>query len=308
MTAHQDCWLMAINMRERILKALLSNVPGGDLWEWQEFSSYKISCLFVFFKRIDLMTNILHCLASQEFNLDLLEVIMVEDRGGTEEGKKLAQEFKNLNVAYFAPHKNWGKMGYMRNYSLSKARGEIVLFLDDDTTILDKLFLKKLDALFENDRQLMAVVPKGNASYTLLKNRYGYHDPYFFSNRCVAYRRECLIRLKGFDNTFVGQEDVELAIRFLANGYKFLKSRDLEYYHPPLVVEKLNKPKAVGFSFARSKYSPLFKSLLALNGSRWLPLFAIPTQQNIEKARFAFGFLLGFLEGLRRRGKEVVYV
>ena len=253
------------------------------------------------------MTNILHCLENQVYDHNSLEVILIEDKGGTEAGKNLTKKFSSLNISYFAPEKNWGKMGYMRNFSLSKSKGEIVLFLDDDTTILDKFFVQKLAILFERDPKLMAIIPKGNSSYSLLKNRYSYHDPYFFSNRCVAYRRRCLIDLGGFDNKFIGQEDVELVIRFLFKGFKYLKTEELQYLHPPFIVRNYNKPKAVGFSFARSKYPPISKLTLFLNGCRWLPKIVYPSYKNIQMTKFALGFFVGFIHGLKN-GKKATYV
>ena len=283
-------------MRKRIVKRIIRKANSGGLWEWQEKDKYDISCVFVFYQRHKLIKNILYCLSTQDFPKDRMEIILVEDRGGSDNTRDLLQGFNTLHISYYAPSNNWRKMGYMRNYGLSKASGEIVLFLDDDTVILDQYFLKKLQTLFDSDPDLMAVLPKGNPAYCLIKNHYHYHHPYFFTNRCVAYRRECLVELRGFDNTFIGQEDVELAIRFLAKGYKYLNTSELQYYHPPLIVKGLGKAKAVGYSFGCSSYPFLLKCLLALNGSRWLYRFIFPSTKNIYMSKFAIGFLLGFFQ------------
>lgn len=294
-------------MREKILKILLKNPPKGDLWEWEKEDCYKISCVFVFWKRISLIKSILNCLLWQKFNKKNFEVILIEDKGGTELGRNLKDEFYSLNISYFAPSTNHGKMGYMRNYGISKARGEIVLFLDDDTVILEPQFLSNLYNYFKIDASLMAVIPKGNASFCLIKPKYSYHDPYFFTNRCMAYRRKCLIELKGFDNNFIGQEDVEFAIRFLAKGYKYIKTDAIQYYHPPFIVKDLKKPQAVGYSFAQSKYPFYLKILLVINGARWLCRIIYPTFKNINMAKFSVGFIFGFLKGLCKKEK-VSYV
>ena len=294
-------------MRERILKCLLKKVPDGDLWDWSPNSVFKISCVFVFWKRIDLMKNILHCLASQNFCKESFEVILVEDKGGSEEGRRLKEDFNQLMISYFAPRNHCGRMGYMRNYGLSKAKGEVILFLDDDTVILDRSFFAKLDRLFNQDENLTAIIPKGCASYCVIKNRYAFHDPYFFTNRCMAYRRACLIALRGFDSGFIGQEDVELAIRFLSNGFKHIKAKELEYYHPPLVVHNLRKPMAVGLSFVHSKYSVGVKFLLLMNGVRWLPRYFLPGSKNRYLGRFALGFALGFFKGIYSNDNGLTY-
>jgi len=189
-------------------------------------------------------------------------------------------------------------MGYMRNYGLSQAQGEVVLFLDDDTVIMDSRFLSKLYDMFEDDSDLMAVIPRGNPSYCLLAGKYSFHDPYFFTNRCMAYRRSCMKEMKGFDSNFIGQGDVEFSIRFLAKGYRFLTTDEIQYFHPPLIVQNISKAEAVGYSFSKAKYGPLLKFILGINGIRWLPRVAIPTKKNRYMAAFSMGFLVGFIKGL----------
>jgi len=285
----------------------MKNVPVGNLQRWEDENLFRLSCIITFYGRIDLMKGILHCLAAQEVEKDSMEVILVEDKGGTPEGKKLASDFApRLNISYFTPQSNWGKMGYMRNYGLSKARGNIVLFLDDDTSILDSKFITRLLSFFD-DETLMAVIPRGNPSFCRIRDHYCYHDPYFFTNRCMAYKRKCLRDLRGFDNSFVGQEDVEFAMRFLASDFKHLHTGLVQYCHPPLVVSNLKKPQAVGYSFARSRYSPFLKLLFAFNGSRWIYRIIYPTPKNRNMAKFSFGFLLGFFKAFTAK-EEMNYV
>ncbi|NOY65201.1 MAG: glycosyltransferase family 2 protein, partial [Nitrospirae bacterium] len=120
---------MFLKIRERILKTILQNPPEGDLTEFEPEDKYKISCIFVFYKRIHLLECILFCLSEQDFDRYDFEIIIVEDRGGTEDGKTIKDRFPSLNIRYFNPSNKWGVMGYMRNFGLSRARGEIVLFL-----------------------------------------------------------------------------------------------------------------------------------------------------------------------------------
>lgn len=293
-------------MREKFLKSILKKCPEGDL-KHHEINQYSLSCVFIFYQRYDLMDNILHCLNAQSFKKDTFEIVLVEDKGGSDEGAFLAQKFNKLNMSYFAPDTGWGKMGFMRNYGLSKAKGDIILFLDDDTVLMDSDFLKTLVELFTTDPSLDAVMPEGLASHALIKGKYQYHDPFFFTNRCMAYRKRCLIELKGFDSKFVGQEDVELAIRFIAKGYTALKTKKLTYYHPPLIYKDISKGYAVGASFAESKYDRTVKCLLFLNGARWLPLYILPGLKNKFMAKFALGFSMGFIHQTFRANTKVNY-
>lgn len=298
--------LQGTTLREKILKSILKTCPEGDL-KSHENNQYRLSCVFIFFQRYHLMDNILHCLNSQSLKKDKFQIVLVEDKCGSIEGASLKQKFPGLKIDYFAPDHGWGKMGFMRNYGLSKAKGEIILFLDDDTVLMDTDFLKNLIDFFAADPSLDAVIPEGFASHALIKGQYEYHDPFFFTNRCMAYRKNCLLELKGFDSNFIGQEDVEFAIRFTAKNYNVLKTPSLQYYHPPLVYEDTSKGHAVGASFARSKYNMIIKCFLFINGIRWLPLYFLPGLKNKFMARFALGFLKGFVGKIFKKHKKVDY-
>lgn len=295
-------------MRETIVKLLLKESIKGDLKTPPKKNRYRVSCVFIFYSRFELMENILHCLNNQDMKNNDFEIILVEDKGGTEKGHALIEKFSDLNIAYFAPKSGWGKMGYMRNYGVSKSRGEIILFLDDDTVILNPLFLTNLETFFKSPEKPDALIPFGSVSYSLIKGKYNYHDPYFPSNRCTAYRKSSLYRLSGFDSEFTGQEDVELSIRFIAEKMTAVKTDSLQYYHPPLIYADTNKGYAVGASFAKSRFPILFKILLLINGSRWILLFFIPGLKNKYKARFALDYFKGFVAQLINKTQKIEYL
>ncbi|HEX9079957.1 MAG TPA: glycosyltransferase family A protein, partial [Desulfuromonadaceae bacterium] len=226
-------------MRRLLLERLYRLFPfdlKGDCSVPPARDGIRISCIINFYGRLDLLAGILHSLAQQRFARERFEVVLVEDRNGTEAGKRMAERFgAHLQLAYFPLDANFGKMGYSRNFGLSRSRGEIVLFLDDDTVIMQEDFLALLDEGFRRHGGADAVVPHGHASFARIAGRYDYHDPYFMTSRCTAYRRAVLAQLAGFMDHFVGQEDVEFVVRFLLSGRKSMASPRLDYYHPPLL-------------------------------------------------------------------------
>jgi glycosyltransferase involved in cell wall biosynthesis len=235
-------------------------------------------------------------------------VVLVEDRGGTEEGRAVFREFEPaLNSRYYALGENFGVMGYARNFGLNKSRGRYVLFLDDDTVIMDGGFLSKLVSDFE-DGEPDAVIPRGSASYCLLEGRYGFHDPYYPSNRCMAYSRETLRELGGFVDDIIGQEDVEFVVRLTAARKKVRRSETASYMHPPLILGSLNKAAAVGASFAklRKRYPLPIWVMLLINGSRYIPKLVYPFSTKCRmQGRFSLGFALGMLYAMT--GKKLEY-
>ena len=276
----------------------------GDLKLAPASDGIKISCIINFYGRLDLLSGILCSLAEQDFPREWFEVVLVEDRGGTEAGRAMADAFSaRLPVVYAPLDKNFGNMGYSRNYGLARTRGDVVLFLDDDTVLLQHDFLRVLSAKFALHPEVDAIVPHGRASFALVDGRYDFHDPYFMTSRCTAYRRGVLAELAGFVDQFIGQEDVEFVIRFLLSGRKSLNCPELEYYHPPLLVGNFRKPMAVGQSFFRlHRRYPLALWLMVLaNCSRHAPLYLLPGRRNREMGRFGLGFMAGVVASLFKK-------
>ncbi|MBF0473935.1 MAG: glycosyltransferase family 2 protein [Nitrospirae bacterium] len=289
-----------MNLRSALLQGLNKIFPfslKGDLEISSEIKGVELSCLINFYGRIDLLSGILFSLSEQYLDKKKFEVILVEDRGGTDEGRAIAEKFKRrLNIRYFVVTENYGILGAARNFGVSMAYGRIILFLDDDTIILQRDFLSTLIREFET-LKCNAIIPHGSANYSLLKHKYSYHQAYFPTNRCMAYCRKTLSELHGFVSSIVGQEDVEFVIRFIASGRKFYYSPRLRYYHPPLIVNNLNKSTAVGLSFAglRKRYPLVVWLMLMANGVRHLPLLAVPFS---EKSKMQGRFSLGFIKGI----------
>jgi glycosyltransferase involved in cell wall biosynthesis len=267
-------------------------LPSGDV---------KVSCVINFYGRLDLLRVILHSLAGQKYPRELFEVLLVEDRGGTADGAAVAEEFSHLLSLRYAPlPEPYGLMGHSRNYGLSLTKGDIVLLLDDDTVILQDDFLDLLVHRFEVSPEASAVIPHGLASFALIQGRYDFHDPYFMTSRCTAYRRDVLMKLGGFISAFIGQEDVEFVTRFFGGGYRSIMAPELTYYHPPLLVGNLRKPMAVGKSFAslRGRYPFVLWLLALMNCARHAPLYLVPCRKFREMGRFGVGFIAGVFVSL----------
>jgi glycosyltransferase involved in cell wall biosynthesis len=289
-----------MKFRSKLLFAAYKIFPfslKGDAVVDDAESEVELSCIINFFGRINLLEGILYSLAGQDLSKIRFEVILVEDQGGTQEGKACADRFKTLlNIKYHALTSSFGMMGYSRNFGLSKAKGKYILFLDDDTIILQKKFLSTLVNEF-NSTSADCIIPHGRASFYQLKGKYGHLDSYFPANRCTAYRRVVLKELGGFVASIIGQEDVEFVIRFLASGRVGIQMPRLEYFHPPLLMPNFRKAKSVGNSFYRLKkrYPFLIWLLVIMNCARHAPLYLLPTRKFREMGRFGLGFLLGVI-------------
>lgn len=305
--------ISGMSLRGALLRSLFRLFPfdlHGDAKVPPADTVVRISCVINFYGRLDLLQGILYSLADQVYPRERFEVLLIEDRGGTDAGQRLAEAFQDrLPIRYLPLDQHWSQMGYARNFGLSQSRGAFVLFLDDDTVLLHNDFLAVLEQLFANHPEADAVVPRGQASHAFLEDRYQFHDAFFMTSRCTAYRRQVLSELGGFMDHFVGQEDVEFVTRFTIAGKKALHSGALRYCHPPLLVPNTRKPRAVGYSFfgLKGRYSwPVWLLLLA-NCARHAPLLLLPGRRFKEQGRFGVGFLGGLLDGLIGRKERQRY-
>jgi glycosyltransferase involved in cell wall biosynthesis len=263
-----------------------------------------LSCVINFYGRISLLEGILYSLKEQDFFREQFEIVLVEDQGGTEAGRLSAEKFsKVLPIRYLPLDANYGRMGYSRNFGLAHSRGKYILFLDDDTVLQQNNFLSKLATGFGSNPEADSLIPHGSASYSLIEGRYDFHDPYFMTSRCTAYRRSVLAELGGFISNFIGQEDVEFVVRFTIAGKKSRNVPDLNYFHPPLLVPNFRKPMAVGYSFSllRTRYPLALWLLVILNCSRHVPLYLLPVKKYREMGRFGIGFLAGVIVSLFKK-------
>lgn len=300
-----------MDVRHKILAAAYKLFPfslKGDADIGDADPECDLSCVINFYGRVGLLSGILSSLAGQDYDKKRFEVVLVEDRGGTEEGRAVFRELGSvLNSEYYTVEEKFGVMGYARNFGLSKTRGKYVLFLDDDTVIMDREFISKLMDEF-GDGEADAVIPRGGASYCLLEGKYSFHDPYYPSNRCMAYRRETLRDLGGFVDEMIGQEDVEFTVRLTASGKIVKRSQRTCYMHPPLILRSTSKAAAVGASFAklRNRYPFPIWAMLLINGLRYLPKLICPFSIKYRmQGKFSLGFMLGILYAMT--GKKLEY-
>ncbi|MBW4054788.1 MAG: glycosyltransferase [Proteobacteria bacterium] len=294
-------------MRELVLQTLYRWCPfdlRGDCTVPAASDGITISCVINFYGRINLLEGILYSLQGQNFPRDRFEIVLVEDQGGTEAGRLAAEMFsKELPIRYLPLDTNFGRMGYSRNFGLHHSRGDYILFLDDDTVLKKDSFLSTLVTAFESNPDANALMPHGSAAYSLVDGRYDFHDPYFMTSRCTAYRRTVLAELGGFISNFIGQEDVEFVVRFTIAGKKSRKVPELNYFHPPLMVPNFRKPMAVGYSFLmlKSRYPMMLWLLVVLNCARHAPLYLLPVRRFREMGRFGIGFLAGVVTALFKK-------
>ncbi len=197
----------------------------------------KISVLMCTYNRLDLLPRVLESYARQTLPPDQYELILVDDASTDGTGEFLAGYQALHPMTCHRQERNAG-IAVGRNRALALARGEVVVFVDDDETARPDYLEQHLRTHARHPEETVAVCGRVElgaeaadsvAMRVLTENPGLYH--YFddlkadrvydfrrFWGNVVSAKRSFLVRHGGFDDTTQAQEDVELGWRLHPHG------------------------------------------------------------------------------------------
>jgi glycosyltransferase involved in cell wall biosynthesis len=148
------------------------------------------------------------------------EALIVDD-GSTDDTETVVERFRAAGIPVRYLYQPWGKMGAARNRGITHARGRFIAFTDDDCTIdpgwldaLHQAFHVHPDALGVQGRTVTRHAEM--TPFTRQVEQLAGGQPYRTCN--IAYRREVLEDLGGFDTHLIRGEDVVMGVRVLERG------------------------------------------------------------------------------------------
>lgn len=212
------------------------------------------------------------------------EIIVIDDF--SQDGtwvvlNKINQNYSKLRV--FRNNKNYGQ-SYSRNLGVQYAKSSVVVFGDDDDISLPtraalhlEQFKNRTDIDFVSSRKIYsskyAIVAKNSklAVATLESKEFGrklllgadYKSLNLFvpASTC-AVRKKSFVAVGGFDEDLRRLEDVDLALKFSSNGYKFSFNPNIAVYRYHSI--SANKGGAIDPGFQEKlllKYSSFFDTI-----------------------------------------------
>lgn len=203
-----------------------------------------VSVVIPTYRRPAALDRCLASLAAQDYPHDRFEVIVVDD-GGTESAGG-ERRIAGMCVKWLpVPH---GGPAAARNRGAAVARGDILVFIDDDCTA-DTRWLSTMAARVGASAdaaiggQVTNAVPDNRyarASQTLITFLYQYYHeknqgllPFFTTNN-LGVQAELFRRQGGFDATFAfASEDREWCDRLLQAGGRLVYAPDAIVHHAP---------------------------------------------------------------------------
>jgi len=293
------------NLRHLLLRFIYDLQPfnlKGDAKITSQ-GSLPISCIIPTFDRWKELDTILSCLALQNLSKEHFEVVVVED-GATDEVRNCCKKYEQaLDIQLIHTENVNHCIGALRNRALEQSRGDLLLFLDDDTQIYQTDFLQLLTDNFISNPDIDCVQISGRADRCFIKGRYGYLDKFSFAARCVAYRRGKIADIGGFVDALKSYEDIELSIRFILSGGEIFPNGNLVYFHPPLYFKSYDKTITNGLAFLSlfHRYTFILWIVCYLNALRFLPLLLSPSIKHRQWGNISAGFVIAPIYKLFKR-------
>jgi len=192
-------------------------------------------------------------LLSQDYSKNDYEIIVVDD-GSNDSTKEMIKKFKRVKLF---KQKHRGPAA-ARNLGVKHSKGDLILFTDADC-VPDKNWIKNMIKPFKDGD----IVGVGGTYRTLNKKSLiarfvGYEiaerhrrmknkkNIDFVGTYSAGYRKDILLKFKGFDITFPTSsgEDSELSFRIAEEGYKIVfNSQAFVYHRHPDTILKFIKQK-----------------------------------------------------------------
>jgi rhamnosyltransferase len=191
----------------------------------------------------------LAALKRQNLSGEELEILVVDSEsedGTTAVAAEYGARILNVSRAQF-------DHGGTRNLAWRAAKGEYIFFLTQDALPADSDYLAHFLAFFGKYGETLGMVsgrqiPYDNARPGERLTRAFNYPPesnireasdierlgikaFFFSDACAAYRRSFLEQMGGFESPVLTNEDMLMAARALAAGYKVGYCADAKVYH-----------------------------------------------------------------------------
>lgn len=220
---------------------------------------YKISVVICTFNRASILVQSILSLDNQEnMNPGDYEIVVIDD-GSTDDTAKMVQELHTETpLRYY--FKDWGGRSEARNLGIEKAKGDIIVFVDDDV-IAPRQFLISHLAQYNGNNKIVVRGPIVNVRKPELipdfKPGAEYFSSAFFCTCNASTHKKTLEDIGGFDTDFkeYGFEDNEIGWRLRQAGCAYVFSMDAYIFHyKPHLGESLEKMKKRAQEMGRSAY------------------------------------------------------
>lgn len=203
----------------------------------------RFSIIIPTYNTTDVLGQCISALSNQTADKKCFEVIVVNDGGKTEIVQDIDSEGSKIDIKYYS--QNHKGPAAARNLGIDKARGEIILLLDDDSMPVGNWLdatIRAWDKSPDFDGIGYVISEPTDSIYCRVNadffnwylEQYSSEDSSSFLVTCNAgYKKEMLDRIGRFDDRFkkASGEDRDLNIKILKLGGRMRLDRNILVYH-----------------------------------------------------------------------------
>lgn len=203
-----------------------------------------ISIIIPTYNRTDLLIKTIHALNNQSYDLEKVEVIVIDDCSLTNPEDDVFKLDTKYRLRFYRETRNIGQ-GRIRNRAIKLAEGEYIFFIGDDTVPQDN-FLEEHMKIHDKSRGI-AVLGRVLWAQELRNEFMNYIEKIQFHYHTIKDRNDVKLHFytsnislekKWFDNEEYsdkfrnyGLEDIELGYRLENNGLRVVYNPDAVVYH-----------------------------------------------------------------------------
>ena len=242
------------------------------------------------------------------------EIIVVENgstKPETFEYYKQLSAHPNIHIAEYTKPFNYSAVN---NFGVSKAKGEYILLLNNDTKIITPQWMEEL-LMYAQRPDVGAVGAKlyyaddtiqhagivlglgahgiaGHSHYNLPKSNLGYMGKLYYAQNvsavtgaCMMVRRSLFDEVGGLDETFkIAFNDVDLCLKLREKGYLVVFTPYAELYHFESKTRGLEdtEEKKARFNDECSRFRKKWKAVLEAGDPYYNPNFSLKNDYMIE--------------------------
>ena len=191
--------------------------------------------------RLPLLRGSMASVAAQSFTD--WEHVIVDDGSDDGTGAEIsAMAARDPRIRYIPRTVAQGGANVCRNIAIRESRGEFVIMLDSDDLLRPDCLERRVRIMRENTALDMAVFRAGVFAKQVGDTDRLFHpqDPgddllRFLSHDCVweitspIWRRDFLLKAGGFDETLLSMQDLELHVRAICAGAKYMLFDDVDH-------------------------------------------------------------------------------
>lgn len=248
-----------------------------------------VSIIVPAFNEENTIENTINSILDLNYPKDKFEILAIDD-GSTDKTFEVLKKFENHSQIQIFKKENGGKHTAL-NFALERIKGDFVGSLDADSYV-DKDALKNIILYFEEDKNIMAVIPSvkihkpKNILQMIQKVEYGwgillrkmlsylgavYVTPGPFS----IFKKEVFEKIGGYRHAY-NTEDMEIAMRMQKNKMKIVNAHNASIYTVcPDTIRKLLKQR-LRWTYGFIKNTIDYKNMIFKKEYGNLGMFILP--------------------------------